>query len=207
MLAGWEAQDLANKTGLNRETIFKIERETANPKPETTEKIITAFAKEGIEFTDNEGVRRRPQGVEIFEGPERFGEFYDFLYHHVLEKGGDVCLSVMDEHLLAKYRRNPKIQRMRMRELVNAGHIKYRAIVTIGDFTSDYVEYRQQPAYASAPTAFYAFGECLALISFPAKNAPHVAVIRVEPLTQAYRQFFQAAWEKAVPVNRKEIKN
>ncbi|MDD3183524.1 MAG: helix-turn-helix transcriptional regulator [Alphaproteobacteria bacterium] len=206
VLAGWEAQDLADKAGLNRETVFKVERGTANPKPETVERIVRTFAEEGIEFTDNEGVRRRPQGVEIFEGPERFEEFYDFLYHHMLEHGGEVCLSVVDEKLLAKYRRNPEVQRQRMRELVKAGRITYSVLVTVGDFTGDYVAYRQQPAHAAAPTAFYAFGECLALISFPPKNSPHVVVIRSEPLTQAYRQSFHAAWEKAVSVSQEEIK-
>lgn len=206
VLVDWDADDLAQRIGMSRVSIQNIERGDARPKPETIEKITRAFSDVGIEFTDNEGVRRRPEGIEIFEGVDRFQQFYEFLYQHMLEHGGEVCLSVVDERLLAKYRRNPEEQRQRMRKLVKAGAVTYRVLVTIGDFTGDYVEYRKQPAHAAAPTAFYAFGECLALISFPQKNAPHVVVIRSEPLTQAYRQSFQAAWENAIPVTAEEIR-
>jgi transcriptional regulator with XRE-family HTH domain len=206
MLVDWDADELAKRIGMSRVSIQNIERGDARPKTETMEKIVRAFFDVGIEFTENEGLRRRPHGVEIFEGPDRFDEFYDFLYDHMLDRGGEVCLSVVDERLLAKYRTNPEVQRQRMRELVKSGQVTYRVLVTEGDFTGDYVEYRQQPAQAAAPTAFYAFGECLALISFPQNVSPHVVVIRSEPLTQAYRQAFHAAWEKAKPLSADDIK-
>jgi len=196
-LLNWSRADLAKKTGISEQTIHRFENGKAIPGEKTVLKLRKIIESNGIDFTDNDGVRRRPQGVEIFEGTDRFEEFHDFLYHHMLEQGGEVCLSVVDERLLAKYRRNPEIQRQRMRELVKTGYVTYRVLVTIGDFTGDYVEYKQQPSHAAAPTAFYAFGECLALISFPDKNPPHVVVVRSPPLTQSYRQFFRASWEKA----------
>jgi hypothetical protein len=200
-LLDWSADTLAEKAKLNVDTIRNIEKGRVQGHGTSLDKIVQVFAKNRVEFTDNQGVRVRPTIVETYEGPERFDEFYDFLYEHMLEQCGEVCLSVVDEGLLAKYRTNPEVQRQRMRELVNSGKVSYRVLVTVGDFTGDYVEYRQQPARAAAPTAFYAFGECLALISFPGKAAPHVVVIRSQPLTDSYRQAFYAAWEKAKPVS------
>jgi len=205
VLADWDAGDLAERVSMSRVSIQNIEREVSRPKEETIDKIIQAFFDIGIEFTEHQGVRVKPTTVNTYIGPERFDKFYDFLYDHMQELGGEVCLSVVDEKLLAKYRKNPEVQRQRMRELVQSGHITYRVLITDGDFTGDYVEYRQQPAQAAAPTAFYAFGECLALISFPQDLSPHVVVIRSEPLTQAYRQAFHAAWEKANPLSAEDM--
>ena len=205
-LLDWSRDTLAEKAGLNVDTIRNIEKAKVQGHGTSMDKVVQVFANGGLEFIDNQGVRLRPTIVYTYEGSERFDEFYDFLYEHMLERGGEVCLSVVDEKLLAKYRTNPEVQRQRMRDLVKSGKVSYRVLVTIGDFTGDYVEYRQQPAQAAAPTAFYAFGQCLALISFPEKAAPHVVVIRSEPLTESYRQSFHAAWEKATPINVDDTK-
>lgn len=200
VLLDWDAQDLANKTGLARETIFKMERGTANPKPETVARIVHAFMDEGIEFIDNEGVRRRPQGIEVFEGPERFNEFYDFLYEHLRVKGGDVCLSITDERLLSKYRKNPVAHYERMQELSDRDVIKsFRILAGESNFASDhpYNLYKWQPSLSLSPTAFYTFGDCLALISFVHSPAPYVVVLHSAPLAEAYRQAFDVAWDAA----------
>lgn len=200
-LAGISREDLATEAGIGRNTLDRIINGLTTYRDETIKKITGILEARGIEFTDNQGVRVRQTGVEVYEGPERFNDFYDFLYTHMLEQGGEVCLMVADESMLAKYRTNPELQRQRMRELVMSGKVAYRVIVSHGDFTGDYVEYRHQPASSAVPTAFYAFGECLALISFPQERAPNVVCIRSIPLTQAYRQAFHAAWDKAKVVS------
>ncbi|MBI1273933.1 MAG: hypothetical protein GC131_07600 [Alphaproteobacteria bacterium] len=205
-LLNWTLDDLARATGMTRDGIRKIEQGLVKPFDRSLNTIYHAFQNHGVAFTEDSGVRFKRAGIEIYEGPERFEEFYNFLYTHMVDRGGKVCLSVYDEGLLAKYRTNPEVQRQRMRELVKSGHVSYRVLVTKGDFTGDYVEYRQQPAQAAAPTAFYAFGECLALISFPQETPPHVVVVRSEPLTQAYRQAFHASWEKAKSLSTDDIK-
>jgi DNA-binding XRE family transcriptional regulator len=198
-LVDWTRAELAKAAKVSPETIKNIERGVFRPQEETAQKIFNAFKVEGVEFTESEGVRVRPNRVDIYEGPEQFNQFYDFLYEHTAEHGGEVCLMVVDESMMAKYRTNPEMHRERMRELVRSGKVICHFLVTVGDFVGDYAEYRIQPAQAATPTAFYAFGKCLALISFPPKITPHVVVIRSEPLTQAYVQSFHAAWEKAKP--------
>lgn len=198
ILAEWEAQDLADKTGLNRETIFKVERGTANPKPETLERIVRAFAEEGIEFTDNQGVRFKPTGVTVYDGVAAFEDFHEFLYLHLKQNGGEVCLSIYDEPLLAKYRKDPEIHRSRMRELVGSGKVSFRILATKSSWnTRGYIQFRWLPHQRPLPTAFYAFGDCLALVSFVNPNAPYVVVLQSGPMTEAYRQGFNIAWDSA----------
>jgi hypothetical protein len=54
-------------------------------------------------------------------------------------------------------------------------------------FKSDWAQYRHEPADHATPTAFYAFGSCLALISFAHEPAPYVVLHRSGPFADAYR--------------------
>lgn len=202
VLADWDAEDLAAKTGLTRETIFNIERGTFRPRPATHEKIVKAFAEVGIEFIENEGVRRRPEGVEIFEGRDRFDAFYDFLYEHLKQFGGNVCIGNSDPQMYLKCHRGFHAHKKRMEDLAKNGSIRYRILIKEGDknFTaSSYAQYRWQPQDTFIPTSFYAFGECLALITFQHQPAPYVLLIKSRPLAEVYRRSFDLAWEQALP--------
>jgi len=198
VLVDWDAEDLAKRVGMSRIAIQNIERGDARPKPETMEKIKRAFFDAGIEFMENDGLRRRPEGVEIFEGPDRYEEFYDYLYEHLKQYGGDVCCSIYDESLALKNRKNPDIHRKRIRELHDRGEIIFRLLTTKSDFnTQGYAQVKWLPRQNETPTGFYAFGNCLALMSFVNERHPYVIVIKSAHLAEGYRQGFNAAWEAA----------
>ena len=78
-LAGWDRPDLAEKSGLSLMTIQNIELDIKQPRPATIDKIVRAFVDRGLEFIENQGVRLKPSGLEVYEGLERFNEFSDFL--------------------------------------------------------------------------------------------------------------------------------
>lgn len=199
VLADWDADDLARRVGMSRVAIQNIERGDARPKPATLEKITRAFSDAGIEFTENEGLRRRPEGVEIFEGADRFNDFYDFLYDHLKKHGGDVCLSISDQALLTRYRKNPGLHYDRMKELCANGTIKsFRILATKSEYFCNpmFATFKWQPENLS-PTGFWAFGDCLALISFAHSPPPYVVVLTAAPLAAAYRQAFDIAWSAA----------
>ena len=198
-LLGWDAAVLAAKAGLTRATVSNIENDLVQAREGTLEKIMRVFDENGIEFIENQGVRFKPQGVSVFEGPDRFDDFYEFLYEHLRKNGGDVCLSVVDERLLAKFRKDPNLHRRHMKELVDNKSVTFRVLATESDFVSTYAQYKWQPRQSAAPTSFYAFGDCLALISFVHTNPPYVVVLQSMPLTEAFRQSFELAWVNAKP--------
>lgn len=190
--------ELATSAGLTKQGISKIEDGSVHPREGTIADIVRVVKDRGIEFIENQGVRIKPTGVDIYDGPESFDNFYDFLYEHLKQHGGDVCLNIYDEHLPAGHRKNPEVHRDRMRELIGRGDVTFRILTTISDFdTHGYVEFRWLPRQQPSPTAFYAFGDCLALLSFVNPRSPYIVVIRSGPLAEAYRQGFNIAWDTA----------
>src|SRR5262249_41416618 len=143
--------------------------------------IAEAFDHAGIEFLPNSGVRFRQHDVEVFEGPERFNDFSDFIYEHLHQNGGDVCVSAVDEGLFAKFRRDPELHRRRMRELTARGDVSVRILATSSTFASTYATFKWQPRQSAGFTSFYAFGKCLALISFAHEPQPYVVLLKTGP--------------------------
>lgn len=199
-LLDWDAEELAAKAGLSRDTVFNIEKGVVQARGGSMEKIVQAFSHNGIEFVENQGVRVKPTGVDVYEGADRFNDFYDFLYNHLKTHGGDVCLSIADERLLSKYRKNPTVHYERMQELRDTGVVKsFRILANKSNFASKYPynTYKWQPGNSIAPTAYYTFGDCLALISFEHNPPPYVVVLQSAPIADSYRQAFELAWAAA----------
>lgn len=197
----WQAKDLAKAVGCSRVAIQNYERGLTRPKPEMSDKIVSAFAQEGIEFTENEGVRRQPEGIRTMQGIADFVEFHDIIYHYAQKHKGEICISGSVSGLYDKYRPNPEAHRKRMAELAAERGEKFVRILTKeGDarfVASNYAKYKWQPPELFSPTTIYTFGDYLALISFYHKPAPHIILIHSKPYADAYKLAFEAAWRNA----------
>jgi transcriptional regulator with XRE-family HTH domain len=202
-LLGWDASVLADKTGLTRETISRIEGDQVRPHERTLLKILRAFNENGVEFTGNSGVQLKSQNVEVLEGTPGFLRFYDFVYEHLSQYGGLVCVSGVNEKLFVKYQGDfADFHMKRMADLVRRrDDLMMRILVEEGDYNfvaSDYAQYRWQSKLHFSPAPFYVFGDNLALISFTHDPSPLVVFIRSASLAEAYKHSFDLAWEHAV---------
>lgn len=196
-LSGLTREALANEAHVGRNTIDRIINETAACREDTIRKITDILEVRGIEFLPGEGVRRKPLDIEIFEGTERFDEFYDFLYQHLLMNGGDVCIYAVDENLFAKYRGDPELHRQRMKELVDGGKVTCRILAAKSRFKSEYAQFKRLPQNLPSFSSFYVFGNCFALISFLHEPAPYVVLHKSGPFAETYKQTFNLLWETA----------
>jgi hypothetical protein len=78
--------------------------------------------------------------------------------------------------------------------------IKAYILIREGDrnfVASEYAEYRWQDKNSFSPTAFYVFGDHLALISFHSENPPHVVLISSAAFASAYRKQFRDDFSRA----------
>ena len=129
---------------------------------------------------------------------ERFYDFYDFLYEHLNKFGGDVCVSIYDETSLYRYRgKDPYLHMRRMKKLLDEKKLRsFRILTAISDFkTYGYATFRWLPKQAPTPVCFYAFGDCLALMSLVNHNSPHIVVMHSGPMAEGYRQGFDVQWQ------------
>jgi len=199
-LLNWSRDELAKLSGISKPTLHRFENGINEPETRTANKLIEVFNQHGVEFSEHQGVRFKPSNIDIYDGAERFSDFYDFLYEHLDQFGGDVCISIYDESWFARFRKNPSLHLRRMQKLFAQGKITFRLLVTKSDFqTFGYAQFRWLPKQLPTPTGFYAFGDCLALISFVGKNPPHVVVLRSSSLADGYRKSFDVAWEQGKP--------
>lgn len=203
-LLSWSQDDLSNASGIARSSIKNIENDITTARKDTIYHIQSALENCGIEFLPNSGVRIKQSNIEVFDGIERFNDFTEIVYQYVEEVGGDICISVSDERLFNKYRKDTEKYRTQMKALVDKRRVRVRILAEQSEFNSIFAEMRRPKSHSVAPTSFYAFGQNLALISFLHKKAPYIILIRDTPFADAFRQSFNIVWPLAEVVKVRE---
>src|SRR5271163_2352797 len=102
-LLRWSGVVLAEKAGLTRDTINKIESDAVQPREGTVADIVRVFDENGVEFTENSGVRLKPQGVEVLTGSTGLRRFFDDVYEHSRKHGGLIQQTGIDETTFSEY--------------------------------------------------------------------------------------------------------
>lgn len=199
-LLKWSGAILAEKTGLTRDAISKIEDEAVQPRGGTLADIMRVFDENGVEFTDNFGVRCKPQGVEVLIGQEGLQKFFDGVYEYAKRHGGTIMQLGIEENLFwAMGVEFSEAHRKRMVELVKERRdIKVLAILCEGDtnfIASDYNQYRWISKDMFSPVPFYIYGECLAIMNFQTLPGPTIVLHKMPAITEAYRKQFDAFWK------------
>lgn len=199
-LLKWSCPDLAKKAGLTRETINKIEGDAIQPREGTLNDIIRVFDQYGVEFTDNSGVRIKPQGIEVLLGPPGLQQFFNNVYAHARDHGGKIVQLGIDENLFwAMGKEFSEMHRQRMTKLSQERKdIQVQAILSHGDtnfIASDYNHYRWIAREIFAPVPFYIYGQTLAIMDFQTIPAPTILVLNFPAITDAYRKQFAAFWK------------
>ena len=77
-LLNWENRDLAKACKITPQSVSNIKNGVTQPHERILSSIRRVLEFNGIEFTDNSGVKLRPEGTETFEGTDGFIKFYDF---------------------------------------------------------------------------------------------------------------------------------
>jgi hypothetical protein len=206
----WENDELAAAADIGTATAFNVKMGNNQPQPRIRAKIRKALEDQGIEFTDFDGVRRRPEGIDVLNGPEGLSKFLDGVYEHLKEHGGNVMVTgVLDEqwtkyggdHIL-----NVHVPRM-VKLCSERKDIEVLSLCPEGSHKFDYdsyTKYRTQPKQLFDSVPFYVYGDNLAIIIFQAEPPPKIIFIRSSVVAQAYRNQFSQLWglAKEMPKRR-----
>jgi len=122
---GWTREDLAKVSDVSVPTISNIELDKqTTPSGKTSERLIKAFRREGIIFTEN-GIEKKDSDIRIIEG-RWFLELLDDVYYTLMDTGGELIVDMTDDmksppDVIEMYRRIRK-NGVSMRQTVEEGN-------------------------------------------------------------------------------------
>jgi len=197
-LLGWQSTFLAEKVGLARETISKIEDEAVQPRAKNLADIVRVFDENGIEFIENSGVRYKPKSLEVYEGDEDFRRFMDDIYETAKSGSTEICISGVEEGVFISHL-GETFANMHIKRMTELRAAKVRCLIREGDsevYCDTYNEYRWVPNELFSAVPFYVYGNKFAVVTFE-NNQVMVVVIESEPVSKAYRKQFELIWSNS----------
>jgi len=196
-LLEWKAEDLAEKAGLTRVTVSKIESNDVQPHEKTIAAIMRAFDQNGIEFLDDEGVRVRKHQIRVFSGKEGYIQFLDHIYD-TMKDGGIIRqfnlsdgnnLAYADEYKTAHLERMSKIQNLDARILTVEGDY---------NFPAKYCVYRWLRRENKILIPYYLYNDYIAQSVSKTTNHIEVISLRSTLLAEKYTRQFGLFWDDAL---------
>ena len=202
-LSGMTQEMLAAEAKLGRNTLTQIIRGDGAYREDTIRRIRGVLESRGIEFTEQNGVRQKSQGVDMLVGSKGLQQFFDGVYEHVRQHGGTIVQFGVDEkqfldHLGAEFSAS-YVKRMQTVS-DERKDIKVKAIICEGEteyLAPDYNEYRWISKDIFEAVPFYIYGETLAVMDFQTVPAPTIVLLKFPAITNAYRKQFEAFWKIA----------
>jgi transcriptional regulator with XRE-family HTH domain len=205
-------EELAQHAGLTPQGIRKIEDGTSQPREGTLADLMQVFTERRLEFLDGQGVRFRDEGVEVLNGKNGLGRFFDLVFSHTQTSGGTIRQNGIEESLFDKCAPEyTEAHRNRMEILVHSRKdIFVRAILQDGDSNfvcTDYADYRWYPQNVPPPVPYYIFGDSIGIFAFDADPAPKIILITSPVISLAFSTQFDRTWDAAkVPPQAKPAK-
>jgi len=205
-------EDLAGLTGLTPHGIRKIEDGSSQPREGTIADISRVFIERRLEFLENQGVRFRSEGVEVLNGKNGLGRFFDLVFSSAQVSGGTIRQIGIEENLFDQCAPEyTDTHRKRMEALVHSRKdIFVRAILQSGDtnfICTDYADYRWHPDNIPPAVPYYIFGDSIGIFAFDADPAPKIILITSPVISLAFGAQFDRTWDAAkVPPRIKKEK-
>jgi len=198
MLVEWDAEDLAKKTGLSRESILNIERSVFRPRPATLEKIVTVFKENGVEFEGERGVSLIIDDYRILEGEGCYLKLLDEVYHDLRGNKTAEALFISADDALSPQEVVEANSRIR-----EAGiKCRYLSHEEAKRFDYDLEDYRLVPKKHYKNSVMIIFGEKVATVRAHGKD---ILVVRDKDQADMLRGLFNMIWEKALKPEKQKI--
>ncbi len=197
-LIGWSASDLADKIGVSKQMISAYLSGKSGLSTSNMEKIAYYIDLEGIEFTADEGVKRKTLKTKTYRSQSGFIDFMTLVYETARDHGGEFCVSNVDETIFTKHmgQEADDAYSAKMKEIKS--NYSFKILIKEGDtnyVASDYAEYRWIPKEQFHSVPFYVFGDNLAFIIFDESVTVHL--INNAEISDAQRSQFNLSWQGA----------
>jgi len=194
-LLGWSQADLANKSGVSKPSIIRLEKDLMSVKDDIRKSIENAMTDSGIEFTAR-GVQEKNIHVSQYNGAEGFRDFMWDVYNTCNDQGGDIRLFNARPEYWHKWLGKEWYEEHANRMKSISDKITFHAISRENDdlfIASSFGEYRWFPENLFNEQSFYAYGNKLGFLNFE-KETVNIFVIEQNDFTHGFRVLFEIAW-------------
>lgn len=203
-----DQKDIEAAEVISRQGLSKIEKGEVKPKAETLNKLIGFFEGEGIEFLEDDGVRRRRSYIQRLTGTEGLRTFFDDVYKVAKEQGGEFIIFNGMPSELVKWAGEHWYEGHAKRMAEIKGNYTFRVIVEHGETNligKDFVTYKWFPEDEFHEHTIYTYGDRAAALSF--RDEVQILVVRQKEWAESNRAWFQHVWEyaKDVPAHVHEL--
>jgi transcriptional regulator with XRE-family HTH domain len=195
-LLEWSGDDLADKAGVTRATLSKIESDLVQPQERTLIRIAEVFDKHGVELLEGDGVKMRQQEVRIFTGKNGYRQFLDHIYL-TLKNGGRIRqFNLSDGGNLAFVDDYGQAHLSRM---ASVDDLDAKVLTTEGDteFPASYCAYRWMSKDDADLAPFYIYGDNVVLPMYESTHKREWISINSKLLAERYAKQFDKVWVKA----------
>jgi len=195
-LLNWSQSELSKRTGISTTSIGNIEAGNTQARESTLKIIRQAFENVGIEFIGTEGMRKKNDTIDIYEGQNGFHNFFDLVYQTILTENANIYACNIEEAIFEKWAGDKGKEHLD--RMSNVTNLKCKVLLKDGDtnfVASSYAEYKWLPKNLFSSVPFYVFGSRLAMILFDME--PKIIVLNNNAVTEAYKKQFMGLWEIA----------
>lgn len=195
-ILNWSQPDLAKRCAIHVQTISNFEQESGTPTKKTLQRITDTLEAAGMEFIENDGVRKKQMYVQHYQGTEGFRTFMNDVYETAKKFGGDICLFNTQPLLWYKHLGQDWYEMHNKRMSALGDKIKVRIAIREGDssFILSCAEYRWFPKDKWKDRMYYAYGPKLALLNFTEESI-NIMVFTESELADSFRVLYDIAWE------------
>lgn len=187
---------VAQYLGIAANTLSKIESGQSDVSGTRLTDIQRFYEREGVEFTENDGVRWKTGGVETYKGRSGFLDFMDDVYETV-KHGGEIFVDNVNEAEFLKWGAEDAPRHIQRMDAIDG--LKSKILVEHGSrdtVDSGYAEYRCVEAERFGQIPLYIYGDKTALIVFDYDDV-EIFVISQSSVTKYFRDRFSVKWNEA----------
>ena len=193
---------VAEHLGIAANTLSKIESGQSDVSVSRNADIQRFYEREGIAFTENDGVKLNKNEIVITEGSQGFSGFLDDVYKTAVEHGAKekplkIYLSNVVHENWVKWMGSELWKKHMDRMVQDKDLMDVKIIVNQGDTNfpaSDYAQYKWIPEEFFNEQSFYSYHDRLVFLNFTNDNVEIVTMKNLE-FAKGYRALFLIAWD------------
>ena len=188
---------VADHLGIAANTLSKIESGQSDVSVSRNTDIQKFYEREGIAFTENDGVKWSREEITIYDGHDEFFKFVDDVYETVKVSGGELCLFNSKPGNWVKILGQEKydMHAKRMHDLGDKITVKITSRKGDTNFISkSFAEHRWVPEELFNNKSFYVYGDKIAFMNY-GEDDSRVLVLTHEEFAKGFRILFNIAWD------------